>query len=429
MASGASCRGSHRVRTSALRGISSIGFAFAVLLLGTAGPGRAEHIDLKPADAAGWSPTAIFGFLHGPSYFENRTLQVETQPPGATLDLFYVRASFQKRYEQATAPVTVDLPTRSEAGARDSVTIRAFLPGYKLETVHVPVRSSQDKVSIDLSPLPNALAGVAHTYFAGRAGLSLLLKQPATVRVQNSEGGFTVILGQTAELPAAHAVLDGVKSPFVEQVTSTQLGEDLLVQVKLAPGFTKDKLSLRSFEGEDSIRGLHRYTIDMSPRDAAGAGVEQAREALNRIGSADVTGCAAAFDDALRQHLDREALARALSPRGDFTDPYLRAALKRLGEVSPGGAIQIEGGARYHPSVPLELSAAASEAASAKGYLALLREWTRLVEPEAFREEGLRSLVAPEMDTGTFGEALAAAEAAEHRCRGTAVTAGAQDRG
>jgi hypothetical protein len=400
-----------------------------VLFLLLTGPARAEHVDLKPADAASWSPAAIFGFLHGPSYYEDRTLQIDTQPPGATLDLFYVRASFQKRYEQTTAPATVELPTRNEAGSRDSVTIRAFLPGYKLETVHVPVKSSQDKVLIDLSPLPNALAGVAHTYFAGRAGLSLLMKEPSTIRVQNAEGGFSVILGQTAEQPAAHAVLDAIKSPFVEQVTSTQLGEDLLVKVQLAPGLTMDKLALRSLEGEDSIRGLHRYTIDMSPRDHAGAGMERAREALSRIGSSDVTGCAGAFDDALRKRLDPESLARALSPRGDFTDPYLHAALRRLGEVSPGGAIEVSGGARYRSSVPLELAAAASEAASAKGYLALLREWTRLVEPEPYRQEALRSLVAPEMDPKAFGEALAAAEAAEHRCRGTAASTSSQGPG
>jgi hypothetical protein len=419
------------VRSSARRGSPSVRLAtagFAIVLQIASTSAHAEHVDLKPPDAAGWSPTAIFGFLHGPSYYGNRTLQVDTQPPGATLDLFYVRASFQKRYEQTTAPATVELPSRNEAGSRDSVTIRAFLPGYKLETVHVPVRSSQDKVLIELSPLPNALAGVAHTYFAGRAGLSLLMKQPATVRVQNAEGGFTVILGQTAEQPSARAVLDGIKSPFVEGVTSTQLGEDLLVQVQLAPGFTKDKLALRSLESEDSIRGLHRYTIDMAPRDQTAAGVERAREALGRIGTADVSGCAAVFDDALRNRLDREALARALSPRGDFTDPYVRSALRRLGEVSPGGAIQVQGGARYRSAVPLELSAAASEAASAKGFLALLREWTRLVEPEPFRAVALRSLVAPEMDPQAFAEALAAAEAAEHRCRGTAASSAVPDR-
>ena len=38
-----------------------------------------------------------------------------------------------------------------------------------------------------------------------------------------------------------------------------------------------------------------------------------------------------------------EVLSRALTPRGAFTDPYLRAAMRRLGEVSPGGVITLGG--------------------------------------------------------------------------------------
>jgi hypothetical protein len=168
------------------------------------------------------------------------------------------------------------------------------------------------------------------------------------------------------------------------------------------------------------VRGLHRFTVDMIPRGQADAGVARARAALGQIGAGDVTGCAAAFDSSLRRSLDREALARALAPRGDFTDPYLRAALRRLGEVSPGGAIQLEDGTRYRPGVPLELAAAATQAASARGYLALLWEWVRVLEPEPHRAEALRSLVAPEMQPADFSRALARARGAEGGCRGGA---------
>jgi hypothetical protein len=393
-----------------------------VLLSLAAAPGAraAERVTLKPDDRAGWSPLQLFGVLR-PGYHSERTLSIETSPPGATLDLFYVRASFQKRYEQAQAPVIVDLPTRAEAGKRDSVTIRAFLPGRKIETVHVPVRGSQDRVVIDLELLPNALTGVAHSYFAGRAGLSLLLKVPATARVQKAEQGFTVILGQTAEMPGAESVLEGLRSPLVERIEAQQLGEELLLKVRLAPGITSGSLELRSREQADPVRGLHRFTIDMIPRGESAQNVERARAALSQVGPGDVAGCAATFDRTLRQGLDAEALARALAPRGDFTDPYLRAALRRLGEVSPGGAIELDDGARYRPGVPLELAAAATQASSARGYLALLRGWVRVLEPSPHRPEALRSLVAPEMDPAAFGEALAAAQGAEQRCRGTAA--------
>lgn len=372
-------------------------------------------VELIPDDRAGWSPSAIFSFAR-PGFNAERRLRIETLPPGAKLDLFYVRASFQKRYEQVDGtPVTVILPKRSEAGKRDSVTIRASLDGYQVETVHVPVRGDQETVSIELQPLPNTLAAVSHTYFAGRAGLSFLTRVPVQARVQNSSTGFSVVLTQTARDAKVEAVLDGVRNPFVQSVESTQLGEDLLIQVKLAEGVDAKRLGLRSRESQDAARGLRRFTIDMAPDGAAS--VERARGTLGQIGAGDVTGCATTFDDTLRRKLDRAQLARALAPRGEFTDPYVRAALRRLGEVS-GGAIRMEDGTSYRASVPIELTAASSQAASARGFLALLRAWVRVLEPAAYRQEALRSLIAPELDPAAFERALGAAEAAEQSCRG-----------
>jgi hypothetical protein len=396
-----------------------VAIAAIALLAGfaSASVARAEdHVELIPNEKAGWSPANIFSFARG-GYYSDRKLRVETSPPGAKLDLFYVRASFQKRYEQATAPVVVDLPKRADAGKRDSVTIRAALDGYKIETVHVPVRGDQDEITIDLKPLDNTLTAVAHTYFAGREGLTFLTKVPAQVRVQKSSDSFTVVLTQTAG-EGRETSLDGIKSPLIESITANQLGEDLMLQVKLTPGNDPKGMELHQRESQDAVRGLYRYTIDLG-----GSGnVDRARGALGSLGSGDVTGCAAAFDSTLRRKLDPEQLNRALSPRGDFTDPYVRAALRRLGEVSPGGMIHMEDGSAFRPGVPIELAAAATQAASAKGFLALLRAWVRVLEPEPYRNEALRSLVAPEMDRASFSKALGAATAAG--CGAT--TAGAE---
>jgi hypothetical protein len=395
-------------------------FAFALaLLLASAAAGDApERVVLKPDQPASWTLRHVFAFLRGSHYYGERTLEVETTPPGAKLDLFYVRASFQKRYEQAEAPVTVELPRRIEAGPRDSVTIRAFKEGYKLETVNVRVLGGQDKVQIDLAPLPNALEGVSHTYFAGREALGLLLKEAPTARVQNGADGFTVMLAETARPPDVSPDLGGIRSPLVAGIEAQQLGEDLLLRVQLAEGVAPGDLELRSRQSSDEVRDLYRFTIDLVPSGSEAADIERARKGLAQIQTQDVTGCAAAFDDALRGALDPAQLARAVAPRGEFTDPYMRSALRRLGEVSPGGVIRLEDGSRYRPGVPLELAAAASQASSAKGYLALLRRWTELIEPPAFRDEALRSLVAPELDEKGFGAALADARATERRCQG-----------
>ncbi|MCX5740549.1 MAG: hypothetical protein NTZ61_19015 [Proteobacteria bacterium] len=375
-----------------------------------------ERVELIPDEKAGWSPSHLFSFMRS-GYYSDRTLRIESSPPGAKLDLAYVRASFQKRHEQAVAPVTVVLPTRADAGKRDYISISAVLDGYRRQDVQVNVRGDQDEVVLDLQPLPNTLVGVAHTYFAGREGITFLTKVPAQVRLQKGTDSFTVVLTQTAREGRVATVLEGMKSPLVEKVESNQLGEDLMLQVKLTPGHDPKNLELRARESQDTVRGLYRYTIDIG----GGGDVERARSALGSIGSGDVTGCAASFDDALRRNLDREQLARALSPRGDFTDPYVRAALRRLGEVSAGGVIRMEDGSAFRPGIPIELAAAGSQAASAKGFLALLHAWVRILEPPEYRTDALRSLVAPEMDRATFAKALAAANAAS--CGGT--TAGA----
>lgn len=412
------------MRSRVARLLMSSSTLACLLALGAAPPAvadarAAQRIVLKPEDRAGWSPTQIFGSMR-PDYHEDRILEIDSSPPGATLDLFYVRASFQKRYEQAEAPVVLELPTRAQAGKRDSITIRASLPGHKIETRHIPVKGGEERVLIELAPLDNSLVSVGHTYFAGRAGLSMLLRTPVSARVQKAEQGFSLILAQTATEPRAEATLAGLRSPLLASASAQQLGEDLLVKVQLPPGVTSEGLELRSREQADDVRGLHRFTVDMIQRGQKDASMMRARDALGQIGAGDVTGCAATFDSALRRALDREALARALTPRGDFTDPYLRAALRRLGEVSPGGAIALDDGSRYRPGVPLELAAAASQAASARGYLALLRRWVALLEPAEYREEALRSLVAPELEPAAFARALAKARGAEAGCRGGA---------
>jgi hypothetical protein len=92
--------------------------------------------------------------------------------------------------------------------------------------------------------------------------------------------------------------------------------------------------------------------------------------------------------------------------------------MKRLGEVSPGGVIELADGTQYHPGVPLQLAAALNQAADARGYLALLRRLVALLEPESQRTAVLRGLVAPELPPEEFAAALESAQARERACDG-----------
>ena len=130
----------------------------------------------------------------------------------------------------------------------------------------------------------------------------------------------------------------------------------------------------------------------------------------------DVLGCALAFDAGLREALDASALARALAPRGSFIDPILRAGMRRLGELSPGGRVTLEDGTKWMPSIPLELEAALAQAASVKGYLALLRRFS--IELDGTKtSDTLRGIIAPEMPEAQFTVLLDRAAARERTCR------------
>jgi hypothetical protein len=240
------------------------------------------------------------------------------------------------------------------------------------------------------------------------------------VRVQDRDQGFHLILAETALDPAAERSLDGLHSPVVSGVEALQVGEDLLVQVALRDGERPDSLQVRSRQAHDAIRDVYRYAVDLIPADSGAAAVEDARVALARIGSADVTGCAERFDDALRGALDAETLSRALAPSGSFTDPFLRAAMKRLGEVSPGSVVTLVDGTKLDTRSQLELTAAMGQAAQAKGFLALLRRFVRELEPAEGADEGLRSLISPEASPAEFAKTLSQAEALESACRGGA---------
>jgi hypothetical protein len=390
-----------------------------------------DVVELIPDEPPAWTPNNLFapitGFFlgGGPGYwYSKRVIEIETTPPGAVLDLFYVRRNFQKRYEQADAPVRVILPSRIEATDRDSLTIRALLDGYRQQETQVRVRSREEHIVIDLAPLPNSLIAFSHTYFAGRGSLNFLTKEALTFRLQKNDEGFGVVLTETGQSPAAGEAMRGVRSALVDSIKGQQLGEDLVVRVALSELGRSGDFDTRSRQSVDPVRGLHLFALDLVPHDGGAADVERARAALARIDSADVTGCALAFDQALREQLDPAAVARALTPSGSYTDNFVRAAMKRLGEVSPDGVIRMLDGSEFHGSIPIELMAAATQPESAIGYLALLRTFVAELEPEAQRRHTLRGLIAPEQPQESFDGAMGVAEQRERGCLGRAGRGG-----
>lgn len=393
--------------------------ALAGLVLALLGPSQAsaeETIDLIPDDKADWTPANVFGFLRASHNYGERFIRVTTVPSGAMLDLFYVRSNFQKRYEQSEAPVKIILPRRIDAGPRDSVTIRAFLEGYRQKEVSIRVISSQESVLLELDPLPNTLVAASHVYLAGRSSMTFLTKEALTVRVQKRSDGFGVVLAETANSEQAGATLAQITSPHVVHVEALQLGEDLLVRVETRGG--AGEYELRSRQSLDELRDLYVYSVELVPADGGVEATRKARAALAEIRPSEVSGCAERFDQTLRSALEPAALSRALAERGVFTDRYLRAAMKRLGAVSPDGRIRMTDGSSFLGSSSLELAAAMSQPGDAKGFLALLRAFVWRIEEPEHRRSTLRGLLAPELPPDQFAVAYESAESAERSCRG-----------
>jgi hypothetical protein len=385
-----------------------------------------EVIDMQPEGKKSFGArnlaAPIGSLFRGTGYwYKEREIAVDTTPSGGFVDLFYVRSNFQKRFEQGQAPLTVILPPRINTKQRDSLTIRAYREGYRQKSISIPVTSDSSKVVIDLDPLPNTLDALSHRYFAGRSALTFLTKESLTFRLQEAPAGITVILTETAKSAEVGAALDGVRSPLIEGAFAQQLGEDLVVNIDFSEMAADGRSQVRSREGFDAPRALHAFTLDIVPAAGGAETVAKAQAAIARLERADVSGCALVFDSLLREQLDRGALSRALTPRGSFTDPYLRAAMRRLGELKPGdGFVELDGGERFRPAVPIELELVLSRAGEVRGYLALLRQLVAQLESEAYRQETFRSLVAPELDPQSFGVILEKADQAERTCQASA---------
>ncbi len=102
-------------------------------------------------------------------------------------------------------------------------------------------------------------------------------------------------------------------------------------------------------------------------------------------------------------------------------DRYIRATVKRLGEISPGAMVQLVDGTHFDVNVPIELSAAASQASLAVGYIALLRRFIYELELPDFQRPTLRGLIAPEVSPTRFDSVMDIAEVAERNCSAQAL--------
>ena len=288
-------------------------------LLALAAEVRAETVRLIPDDRAGFRARNLFAWLRPGYNYGERYIDVTTTPPGATLDLFYVRSNFQKRYEQAQAPSRVVLPKRAEAGPRDAVNIRAFLDGYRQKEVSIRISSSQKQVHIDLEPLPNRLeARLAH--LPRRARVARLPHQGVADRPR---AGGRVRLPRDPlrdrEGRGAGARLHGPAQPARSTRSRRSSSARTCSCASSSPGRQRrQRRQLRAALAPDARRApqplrLLRRARAGGRRRRGGARARARRSP--RSPPATSTGCAARFDDDAARAARRRRRSRARSRR------------------------------------------------------------------------------------------------------------------
>jgi hypothetical protein len=375
----------------------------------------ASGVAMKPDSLAQWANLlpAVARPWH---YLPQRSIRIETDPPGALLDLAYLRHGARLMFEQVRSPMVVELPSRFVAHRGDALAVRAFVPGHQPATVTAPLHGGIEELQIDLERISNSVEIAGYRYLAERGALTLLSRAELDVRASRIGDDFYLVLTETALGEAAGTMLDSLQSPQFERTTAIQLGSDLLLQLHLGEGARDEIPTLRVFTGFETARQLHRTVLDFRRPEVRTT--RRALDGLAKIRSDAISDCALRFDAALREGLEPTELARALTPSADFVDPILRAALLRLAELSPDRQLRLADGTRLHPDLALEFEAAIGQADQVEGFLALLRALAARMASTEQQTRILRGLVAPELDQGSFDDRAAEAESAERECTG-----------
>jgi hypothetical protein len=372
-----------------------------------------EEIEFKPKESVGWGlrnvGAGVTALLGGWNYwYGENSIVIETVPADARLDLFYIRANFQKLFMRAEPPVKLFLPSRINSSRRDALTVRVAANGFKSREFTWDVMDAPDEIVLTLQPLPNSLVFVGHTHLANRTTLTLRTTKEPQFRVFRSRGvpGFTLALSETADkLDDAH----GLSGGHLGGLEISQVGEDLLLKLD-----TAEAIEARSRQSYDPIRKEHLFTLDLVERGQRPPTSDQIRSELQRLRVSIDDPCVRGFERAIREGLEPKVIARAHRDSGGLANLYRREAMMRIGRLDRG-TVHTLGGESLRTGNPLELELALQQASSVRGYLGLLGAFAGT---QSDPETALRSMIAPELSPEEFAPVWESARRARAACNG-----------
>ena len=353
-------------------------------------------------------------------YYSERRLVIDSTPAGAQLDLAYLRRGSQLMYRRGRAPLEVVLPTRLQSASADRLLIRGFLPGHERTRRSISVESVDEDIHLELQPLANQVLGVAHGSLGGRSVLELRSAEIPTVRVAEDDAGWTVVLVRTGLAEGYGEQIAGLRDPLLD-IEARQLGDDLVLRIVAVPVSKQTAASGRGLELRhrslaDPARGESRTRLEVDGPEAPERAM-RLLAAVEGMTSQALGACEGPYDRALRDALTDRELAGRL---GRDDHPYratLRAALRRLAEVSPDAVLHTVHGEQIAPASPLEFELAWSRSAEIEGYLGWLGVLAERLDPDDRGALALRSLIAPDWSAARFHALLASAQSARESCR------------
>jgi hypothetical protein len=345
-------------------------------------------------------------------YYGERSITIDSSPPGAELDLAYLRRGTQLMYRRGRAPLEVELPTRLQADASDHVLVRGFVPGHERTRVSYAVATVPPRVEVMLPPLPNQIREVAHGHVAGRSVIELVSLEQPSLRVSEERGGYTVVLVRTGLRVEPARRLAAFRDPMLE-LNGQQLGDDFVLRLT-----TKGTaaIELRQEVRPDAARHEFRTRLLLSSGDEASR-TERLRLALEDAHPAPPGRCVDAFESALREHLGESVLLASLGRDDHAERVVLRAALRRLAESTPDHALKLRAGRPLAAGTPLEFELAWTRRTEIDGYLDWLHEVATTLDSPGRTGLALRSWIAPTWEPDRFAALLDDAMLARADCK------------
>ncbi len=366
-------------------------------------------LTLKPDQIGDWG-NFLPSLLRPLHYFPERRVQVSTSPPGADLDLLYLREGGSMRlFEQARSPVVVKLPSRFVASEGDVLLIRAFAPGYRRAEAHVSVHGGDEVAELALEPSARVVQEVWARDFGRGASVTVLADGPIDIERHGEGGVLRVVLPDTALGEGVAATLPGTSGSTLTAVRPFQLGSELMLSLELAPGTRAEDARFQAA----ALASRRQWKLLVSLPAASGAS-PPTLPAWFATEPPAPTPCDLAFDAALREGLDRDRLRRALAPGDPATAPILSEAIERLARARPTGEVALLGGARLDPGTHAGRTASHTYAHEIVGLLAVFEG---LLGGGEAGDAVLASLLAPGTRPSAFLTVLEGARSQRAACR------------